>query len=139
MKSLISCRESNLFKEDTESMKCEQTSPKEFPDELDCGHCHQKFKLRSSLYQHYSRTHYEKEMRIFLDEESDNCKFCGILIRKPKDMIAHIGSVHDKVEDFSCDVCSKSFATKQELDVHKLQHSGVKPHSCPSCAYTCMY
>ena len=28
------------------------------------------------------------------------CKFCDILIRRPKDMIAHVGSVHNKVENF---------------------------------------
>ena len=69
-------------------------------NELECGRCQQKFKFRSSLYQHYSRTHYEMEMRIFVDEESNTCRFCGILIRDSKYMIAHIGSVHDKVEEF---------------------------------------
>ena len=88
------------FEEDTESKICDLAPAKESPIELECGHCQQKFKFRSLLYQHYSRQHYEKEMRTFIDEQSNICKFCGILIRKSKYMIAHVGSVHDKVEEF---------------------------------------
>ena len=104
--------------EDTESMKCTKSSSTESPDNLECGHCQQKFRFRSSLYQHYSRTHFEMEMRTFIDKESDICKFCGILIRKPIQMIAHIGSVHDKVEDFLPDqwkIEKKNMAPSEEI------------------------
>ena len=39
-------------------------------------------------------------------------------------------------KSFKCYVCSKSFATKQSLEVHGRTHSGEKPYECKTCKKT---
>ena len=34
---------------------------------------------------------------------------------------------------FTCNVCNKSFTTKEQLNCHKLNHSGEKTFMCEVC------
>ena len=86
--------------DETEEKECYSDQPNRPNGKMECGLCPQNFSGKSLLYQHYSKEHFEKEMMTFVDSETNICKFCDILIRRPKDMIAHVGSVHDKVENF---------------------------------------
>ena len=63
--------------------------------------CNFETSKRMKLYRHYSTEHYRRQLVEHLKgEDSTTCKFCNILIRKTSDMIAHIGSVHGKVEQY---------------------------------------
>jgi len=73
---------------------------------LKCCHddCSFETSKRLKLYRHYSTEHYRRQLiSEHLNGEDSitmTCKFCNILIRKKSDMIAHIGSVHEKVEQY---------------------------------------
>ena len=43
----------------------------------------------------------------------------------------HINSYHLELKNFKCDICSKSFVSKQNLKDHHYIHSGEKPFLCP--------
>ena len=84
----------------------EQPPFNEFLDtRLKCCHddCSFETSKRLKLYRHYSTEHYRRQLSEHLNGEDSitmTCKFCNILIRKKTDMIAHIGSVHGKVEQY---------------------------------------
>ena len=97
-------------KEDNHN-KCPKSSPEpetsnetnEFDKRLKCHleDCSFETSKRSKLYMHYSKEHYKRQLVEHLNgDNSMTCKFCNILIRKKSDMIAHIGSVHGKVEKY---------------------------------------
>ena len=67
---------------------------------IPCHICGKKFQSRSELYNHYSITHYKEELRSLVDRENLQCQFCGFQRNKIDVLTVHIGSVHDKVEDF---------------------------------------
>lgn len=45
----------------------------------------------------------------------------------------HIETAHLSVTRFSCDLCSKGFASKQSCIEHRNLHTGKKPFVCRVC------
>ena len=68
-----------------------------------CGHCdHKPFTSRSDLYRHYSTVHFSKSLKQFINVKKRTCNLCGNgkVFSELKKLIVHVGSTHDKVEQF---------------------------------------
>ena len=65
-----------------------------------CRLCEDQKKSRSELYNHYSMVHYKEDLVSLIDRKTLRCQFCEVQRNKIDTLVRHLGSVHDKVEDF---------------------------------------
>merc|ERR1712062_285630 len=65
-----------------------------------CHLCRRGSKSRSQLYNHYSITHYKKELMSLIDKKTLKCQFCEYQRNKIDLLIPHIGTKHGKVEKY---------------------------------------
>ena len=66
-----------------------------------CALCGWKCRRRAVMYEHYSLSHYQDSLTDLVGEGEPACPVCGkVLAPGHGRMIAHIGAVHDLVENF---------------------------------------
>lgn len=110
---------------------------------LQCNYCEQTFVMERSLEAHVARKHldepqvasassaakssggrnskYEHLIREYFRVESDGrfaCLKCDRLITRRNNAIAHAKMMHMHVRDFVCEVCSKKFFHRGDLNTH---------------------
>ena len=90
----------------------------------DCILCSRQFELFTELMEH-QKTHVEKKFV---------CYVCKQSFSSP-----HHRLVHAKTHKFSCQICPKSFPSKQQLDHHMgLAHgTPVQVFQCSVCTFIC--
>lgn len=93
-----------------------------------CTECGEKFDKNVRLTDHKIKVHGEAKYE---------CTICFKSFKRAFILRNHIKSVHNKIKDYSCDICSKQFILKRQLDYHNHQkHSGTvatKDHKCDQC------
>ena len=87
-----------------------------------CPECEKSFQTRSHLKKHVTQIH------LGLREE---CPECG---KKVKDLKSHIKFSHDKVANFPCEMCDKSFVTTTILKKHISSIHLKETIKCPQCS-----
>ena len=90
----------------------------------DCILCSEQFELFTELMDH-QKTHVEKKYK---------CYVCNQACSSPHEL-----SVHAKTHKFSCQICPKSFPSKQQLGHHMgLAHgTPVQVFQCSVCTFIC--
>ncbi|XP_044731255.1 zinc finger protein 883-like [Chrysoperla carnea] len=89
-----------------------------------CMFCNKSFvqamQLRAHMFHHTG-------------EYSCICKTCGAAFSKQNALTLHVKYEHEGAKPLECEVCKKTFLTKNFLVRHQIIHSGVKEHECPNC------
>ncbi|XP_067628557.1 zinc finger protein ZFP2-like isoform X2 [Eurosta solidaginis] len=113
-----------------------------------CKYCERYFSTKDSLNQHLRVNHFGDDIH--------RCESCPLAFRFASELRLHSTTHKDEdpetsernmkalmemeaklkqyaLERYPCDVCGKHFKTKRVLNIHKRDHSGVKPHKCNFC------
>ena len=103
---------------------------------MKCSVCGKEFKSRGGLHAHMN-----------IHSKQHKCRFCEEVYARKDYLRKHEYSEHSyQIEDSSeptllvgqkslvqCDICSRIFRAKSQLEIHKRKHTGEKPFECSSC------
>ncbi|CAH8543416.1 unnamed protein product [Schistosoma turkestanicum] len=64
------------------------------------------------------------------------CRDCGVSFRQNVHLRKHIMIQHTKVKPYSCPYCEYTTVEKSHLTVHVRTHTGERPFSCRECNYS---
>ncbi|KAF2838888.1 hypothetical protein M501DRAFT_923282, partial [Patellaria atrata CBS 101060] len=76
----------------------------------ECDLCHDKFSRAYNLKQHMDS---DKHNPSF--PKLHRCEDCDRRFKRKLDLVRHIESVHKMTKNYSCSMCSNSFARKDTL------------------------
>ncbi|KAH9499415.1 hypothetical protein Btru_003405, partial [Bulinus truncatus] len=62
-----------------------------------------------------------------------SCNFCDRRFSLHPLLIKHEERIHKTKKDIICDICGKVFKRMDNLNRHKISHTGVKSHKCDHC------
>ncbi|CAH1777945.1 unnamed protein product, partial [Owenia fusiformis] len=89
-----------------------------------CDICGKYLSSSTSLKIHYRRHTGEKPFK---------CSICAYSSINKLLLDNHLQTHYTEGRRFPCEVCSKLFYTKENMQSHLVIHSGEKPHSCTIC------
>lgn len=78
-------------------------------------------------------THVETVHNCIIGGEQLMCIQCDRTFAKFKYLKKHVTEVHEKMSQFSCDLCNKQFNRKANLTEHMLIHENKYTAQCPVC------
>ncbi|XP_059179729.1 zinc finger protein 501-like isoform X2 [Physella acuta] len=80
------------------------------------------------------------EQRHLLQHEKNHfvvkpyaCSFCDRRFSFHPMLVKHEERIHKSRRELACDICNKVFKRTENLNRHKLSHSGVRNHKCTIC------
>ncbi|XP_026276706.1 zinc finger protein 878-like [Frankliniella occidentalis] len=103
-----------------------------------CKVCNTMFKSLEELDVHSKTSHPTDMTENPPQNEGDykfKCHLCeNIAFRSEKDWREHYMLIHFTQAVYACDLCDKTYHTKEHLEMHKHTHAGEKPYMCELCA-----
>ncbi|XP_028301530.1 axoneme-associated protein mst101(2)-like isoform X2 [Gouania willdenowi] len=117
-----------------------------------CGECGCKFSCSAALEKHVSMHYlyrpftcklcgkcypnskaFKRHDRVHRNGRIHVCPQCGKGFVYRYGLAKHIRMVHSRIKPFVCQICNKSYATRQDVESHTRSHTGEKPFSCEFC------
>ncbi|XP_055710244.1 zinc finger protein OZF-like [Phlebotomus papatasi] len=92
-----------------------------------------KFKCKICGIKKISSTELKNHENIHARGRIFYCKFCPQKTTYKTHMKQHVKSVHQRIRNFHCPHCEKSFGTSDSLQNHLMTHTGQKPYACNEC------
>ncbi|XP_061170917.1 zinc finger protein with KRAB and SCAN domains 8-like [Saccostrea echinata] len=93
-----------------------------------CHRCEKSYKNFQTLRNHIRYVH-----RI--TGQQNHCKLCPAKFKHLSVLKQHCDEIHSKKINFTCTICKKDFARKNQYNRHMLSHGGDKSKllNCPHC------
>lgn len=89
-----------------------------------CEQCGKVFTTMALLRRH---------MVTHSDEKPFPCMLCPKKFSRLTGVAYHMKSIHEKIPNYTCDICGKGFYVKYKLNVHVKSHSNQKCFKCSIC------
>ena len=70
---------------------------------------------------------YLATMEVYAKEKPNSCDVCSKIFSKKRDLNKHF-RIHKVVKPYGCDICLKALSSSSNLDVHSRIHTGEKPY-----------
>ena len=97
---------------------------------------HEALKMFTCEYCGYSclrKCNMNRHIDSHLNERRYKCPICDQRFNGKQEIKGHIKAVHDKIRDFTCEVCGKTFARKTTMVYHLKSHSRERVYRCRIC------
>ncbi|XP_063437223.1 uncharacterized protein LOC134718551 [Mytilus trossulus] len=91
-----------------------------------CTFCDRRFACNDSLLQH------EKQHKGIV-EKFFHCSLCPKTFTRASGKLIHMKTVHERLRPFKCDICTKTFSNRGNLQKHLMVHNNERPHKCQQC------
>ncbi|XP_041971288.1 zinc finger protein 883-like isoform X2 [Aricia agestis] len=94
---------------------------------FDCDICHSRLKDRSVMLKHM-RTHDPDRL-----DKTHECPQCSWRFTSKTHLNNHIKIVHERIRNYPCTSCARTFGTKKNLESHFRTHTNERPYKCEIC------
>lgn len=124
---------------------------KELP--FPCNICGKRFVINSALKDHLmrhagiknyvcpycgvgktTRQEWNTHITVHTQERKFKCHLCPHASHNKQNLRMHIKIVHDKIKDYACQYCGKTFGKSNACKMHEMTHTGEKRCECKVCA-----
>jgi len=77
----------------------------------------------------------DKKSHVCNSRKTFSCDKCDKTYMTPRGLAIHKRSKHENRLDYQCSYCAKRFIAKTTLELHEMNHTGVKPFPCTLCPF----
>lgn len=108
-----------------------------------CPACARSFPRQRALRAHAARLHPspliappKKRRKGPPTDKELTCQVCGVIMKTPASLKAHLRTHTVRKRNYTCDRCGKAYYTKGSLDAHRKIHDGQATEACKMCHKT---
>ncbi|XP_001354216.4 zinc finger protein 14 homolog [Drosophila pseudoobscura] len=86
-----------------------------------------------------TRQEWSKHMLTHTQEKQFKCATCDHATHTKRALDNHVKIVHEKVRNFACQYCGKTFGKSHACKIHEMTHTGEKRCECKVCGKKFLY
>ncbi|BFF99367.1 zinc finger protein 14 homolog [Drosophila madeirensis] len=86
-----------------------------------------------------TRQEWSKHMLTHTQEKQFKCPTCDHATHTKRALDNHVKIVHEKVRNFACQYCGKTFGKSHACKIHEMTHTGEKRCECKVCGKKFLY
>ncbi|XP_037933925.1 zinc finger protein 85-like [Teleopsis dalmanni] len=129
---------------------------KELP--FPCNICGKRFVINSALKDHLmrhagiknyvcpycgvgktTRQEWNTHINTHTQEKQFKCHLCPHASHNKQNLRMHVKIVHEKIKDYACQYCGKTFGKSNACKMHEMTHTGEKRCECKVCGKKFLY
>ncbi|KAH8266197.1 hypothetical protein KR038_008908, partial [Drosophila bunnanda] len=86
-----------------------------------------------------TRQEWSKHLLTHTQEKQFKCHICDHATHTKRALDSHVKIVHEKIRNFACQYCGKTFGKSHACKIHEMTHTGEKRCECKVCGKKFLY
>ncbi|XP_017121706.1 zinc finger protein 93 [Drosophila elegans] len=86
-----------------------------------------------------TRQEWSKHILTHTQEKKFKCQICDHATHTKRALDSHVKIVHEKIRNFACQYCGKTFGKSHACKIHEMTHTGEKRCECKVCGKKFLY